>query len=290
MALMKKDLIKINDWLWEISKKYRGDMRVPARIYASEKMLEGIFKDKSLEQLVNLTTLPGIEKYALVMPDVHEGYGSPIGGVFSTNPENEGIISPGAVGYDQNCGVRLLKSNILFDDIKNHLSSLASEIQKSVPSGLGRGHLQKLSIAELDKILENGAQELIKRGYGIREDAENCEAGGKLNWADAAEVSITAKNRGRDQVGTLGSGNHFLEIQKVEKIFSIEGGEEAAKVFGLFENQIVIMIHTGSRGLGHQIATDYIRLMIQVMSKYGIFCLTGNWLARLLTRRKGKNF
>lgn len=263
--ITKKDLTKISNYLWEIPKSFRSDMRVPARIYADEKMLESVFKDKSLEQLVNLTTLPGIEKYALVMPDVHEGYGSPIGGVFATRV-SDGIISPGAVGYDQNCGVRLIYSNNSFDEIKNKLDDLATEIQKTVPSGLGRGHLKKLNIEELDKILEGGAQEIIKQGFGEKEDFEHCEANGRLNWADTSEVSETAKNRGRDQVGTLGSGNHFLEIQKVEEIYD----ENTAKVFGLFKNQVVIMIHTGSRGLGHQIATDYIRLMIQTMPKYGI--------------------
>ena len=170
------------------------------------------------------------------------------------------------MGYDINCGVRLLKSDVSADEIKNRLDDLATEIQRNVPSGLGRGRKIKLSINELDKILENGAQELIKQGYGKKEDMENCEANGRLEWADANEVSDTAKNRGRDQVGTLGSGNHFLEIQKVEEIFD----ENAAKIFGLFKNQAVVMIHTGSRGLGHQIATDYIRLMLQVMPKYNI--------------------
>ncbi len=271
--ISKRDLIKINDYLWEIPKSFRNDsldrlgikMRVPARIYADEKMLEQIFKDKSLEQLVNLATLQGIEKYSIVMPDCHEGYGSPIGGVFATRAK-DGIISPGAVGYDENCGVRLLKSDVSINEIKNKLDDLATEIQKNVPSGLGRGRQVKLSVDELDKILEGGAQELVKQGYGKEGDLENCEANGRLEWADASEVSDTAKNRGRDQVGTLGSGNHFLEIQKVGEIFD----EKAAEVFGLFKNQIVVMIHTGSRGLGHQIATDYIRLMLQVMPKYKI--------------------
>jgi len=260
-----KNLNKLTDYLWEIPKNFRKDMRVPARVYANEKMLNEIFRDKSLEQLVNLTTLPGIEKYALVMPDAHEGYGSPIGGVFASRI-SDGIISPGAVGYDQNCGVRLLYSSYSIKEIKAHLDNLATEIQKTVPSGLGKGHRIKLNIKELDKILEKGAQELIGQNYGTKEDIENCEANGRLEWADALEVSETAKNRGRDQVGTLGSGNHFLEIQKVEEIFD----DEAAKNFGLFKDQIVIMIHTGSRGLGHQIATDYIKLMLQVMPKYRI--------------------
>ncbi len=262
---IKKDLIKINNYLWEIPKSFRSDMKVPARIYASEKMLDKIFEDRSLEQLVNLATLPGVEKQVMVMPDVHEGYGSPIGGVFATRAV-DGIISPGAVGYDENCGVRFLYSNFSQGDVKDKLDLLAEEIQRTVPSGLGRGHKAKLSGGQLDKILAGGAQAIVAAGYGEKEDIENCEAGGKLLEADPKEVSETAKNRGRDQVGTLGSGNHFLEIQKVEKIFD----QEATKIFGLFEGQVGIMIHTGSRGLGHQIATDYIRLMISVMPKYGI--------------------
>ncbi len=261
----QKDLIKINDYLWEIPQTFRPDMRVPARIYASEKMLDQILQDKSLEQLVNLTTLPGIQKYSLVMPDCHEGYGSPIGGVFATRA-SDGIISPGAVGYDQNCGVRLLKSKSMAEEIKPALQSLATEIQKNVPSGMGRGRSAKASVAELDEILAHGAEEVVKQGYGQKADLEHCEAQGKLDWADPATVSAMAKKRGRDQVGTLGSGNHFLEIQKVAEIFD----EKTAQAFGLFENQVVIMIHTGSRGLGHQIATDYIRLMIQVMPKYNL--------------------
>lgn len=266
MAISKQNLIKISDYLWEIPKKFRSDMRVPARIYASEKMLDEIFKDKSLEQLVNLAALPGIVNYSLVMPDAHEGYGSPIGGVFATDPKNEGIISPGAVGYDINCGVRLLLSDLSGAEIKNRLDNLASRIQEEVPSGLGMGRKEKLSQSELDGYLENGAREAVRRGFGEEEDLKNCEAYGKLDWADAGEVSETAKRRGLGQIGTLGSGNHFLEIQKVEEIFD----EEAARAFGFFPNQATVMIHTGSRGLGHQIATDYIRLMLSVTEKYKI--------------------
>src|SRR4030042_43029 len=263
--LQKKDFKKISDWLWEIPKSFRQDMQVPARAYISEKMIEEVFKDKSLNQLVNVATLPGIIKYSLAMPDMHEGYGFPIGGVAAMDIES-GVISPGGVGYDINCGMRLLKSNYLEKDIKPHLEDLATEIQKEVPSGLGQGRQTKIDIVSLKKILEGGAQRLVEQGYGEKEDLENCESGGKLSQADASLVSERAKNRGRDQVGTLGSGNHFLEIQKVSEIFD----EKIAKDFGLFQDQIVIMIHTGSRGLGHQIATDYIRLMMQAMPKYKI--------------------
>ena len=263
--IQKKDFIKINHYLWEIPKSFRADMQVPARAYVTEKMLEESFKDRSLEQLVNVATLPGILKYSMAMPDMHEGYGFPIGGVAAMDMK-EGVISPGGVGYDINCGMRLLKSDYSEKDIKPYLDKLATEIQKEVPSGLGRGRQIKISLEQIDRILEGGARYLVEKGYGEKEDIENCEAGGKLERAEAFAVSSRAKNRGRDQVGTLGSGNHFLEIQKVGEIFD----EKVAEVFGLFKDQIVIMIHTGSRGLGHQIATDYIRIMMQAMAKYRI--------------------
>ena len=261
----KKDLRKLSDWLWEIPKDFREDMRVPARIYASEKMLNEVFRDKSLWQLVNTATLPGIVKYALAMPDMHEGYGFSIGGVVATDYK-KGVISPGGVGFDINCGVRLLISEYKDEEIRSYLDKVAKEIQKEVPSGLGRGHQKKVSFVEIEKILKRGAKRIVELGYGKKEDLENCESEGCIERADPTAVSSKAKERGRDQVGTLGSGNHFLEIQKVSEIYD----KKTAKIFGLFENQVVIMIHTGSRGLGHQIASDYIRLMIQAMSKYGI--------------------
>ena len=260
--MQKSDFKKISDWLWEITKSFRDDMRVPARAYVSERMLEESSKDKSLEQLVNISTLPGIQKYALAMPDMHEGYASPIGGVAAIRI-SDGIISPGMCGYDINCGMKLLKSEYTEKEIQPNLDKLATEIQKEVPSGLGRGRQIKLSIGEIDKILEGGVPYLVEKGYGGKEDIENCEASGKLDWADTTAVSNYAKNRGRDQVGTLGSGNHFLELQKVAEIFD----EKVAKTFGLFKDQIVIMIHCGSRGLGHQICTDYLREFIPLMER-----------------------
>jgi tRNA-splicing ligase RtcB len=261
----KSDFTKINNYLWEISKNYRQDMRVPARLYISEKMLEDVFRDRSLGQLVNVAILPGIVNYSLAMPDMHEGYGFPIGGVAAMDMKT-GVISPGGVGYDINCGMRLLKSDYKEEEIKNHLEKLATEIQKEVPSGLGRGRQIKLDTASIDRILEKGAQRVVEQGYGEKEDLENCESNGKLSQADVLLVSDHAKNRGRDQVGTLGSGNHFVEIQKVDEVFD----EKTAEIFGLFKEQVVIMIHTGSRGLGHQIATDYIRIMMKAMNKYNI--------------------
>ncbi len=283
--ISQKDFIKISDWLWEISKSFRGDMKVPARAFLSEKMLGEAFKDKSLEQLVNVATLPGIINYSIAMPDMHEGYGFPIGGVAAMDIKS-GVISPGGVGYDINCGMRLLESDYEVKDIKPYLENLATEIQKEVPSGLGRGRQLKLDIASINRILEDGAKRLVEQGYGEKEDLENCESQGKLPQADSSFVSDHAKNRGRDQVGTLGSGNHFLEIQKVEEIFD----ENVAKIFGLFQNQIVIMIHTGSRGLGHQIATDYIQTMMRAMSRYGIELPDRELAACPINSVEGKNY
>lgn len=264
--MQKKDLKKIENYLYEIPKSYRPDMRVPARIYADGKMLDKILTDRSLEQAVNVATLPGIVKYSLAMPDVHEGYGAPIGGVAAFNPKKGGIISPGMTGYDINCGVRLLRSELTFKQIKPYITALATQIQQDVPSGLGRGTGARLTEEELDQILNEGARWCIKKGFGKEEDLEFLEEGGCFSPADAKNVSIYAKKRGEDQVGTLGSGNHFLEIQKVEKIFD----KKVANIFGLFENQITFLIHTGSRGLGHQVATDYIKLMLINLPKYKI--------------------
>ncbi len=260
----KEDFKKINDYLWEIDQSFRSDMRVPARVYASEKLLQET-ENEALTQLVNTSTLPGIIKHVLAMPDIHSGYGPPIGGVGATEFP-EGVISPGFVGYDENCGVRLLLSDFSEEEIKNQLDSLAVEIQKEVPSGLGRGRLIKLSIGQINKVLEEGVPYLVKKGYGEKEDIEHCEHGGKIEEADAFCVSDRAKNRGRGQLGTLGSGNHFCEIDRVDQIFD----KETAKAFGLFEKQVVVFIHTGSRGLGHQNCTDYLKVVMPVFSKYGI--------------------
>jgi len=283
--ISRKNIRKISDYLWEIPKSFRADMRVPARIYISEKMLDSVFRDRSLNQLINVATLPGIINYSIAMPDIHEGYGFPIGGVAGIRVE-DGVISPGGVGYDINCGVRLLKSDYSETEIKSHLENLAVEIQKEVPSGLGRGRQIKLSIEQINKVLEGGAKKLVEQGYGEEQDIENCEAEGCLSLARASDVSERAKNRGRDQLGTLGSGNHFLEIQRVDEIFD----EKVSQVFGLFKKQIVIMIHTGSRGLGHQIATDYIKTMMRAMPKYNIRLPDRELAACPLNSPEGKRY
>lgn len=261
----KKNLEKIDDYLWEIPKSYRSDMRVPARVYATPEMLNEIINDRSLEQLVNVTTLPGIQKAAYAMPDIHEGYGFPIGGVAATSYP-DGVISPGGIGYDINCGVRLLASDLVMEDIKPTLEFLAESLYRAIPSGVGRHGRVKLEKKELDEVLENGINWAAGRGYASDTDARFIESNGCLPNADPDAVFQHAKERGHDQLGTMGAGNHFVEVDTVDKIFD----SKTARYFGLFENQVVVLIHTGSRGLGHQVATDYIRLMIDAMPKYNI--------------------
>ncbi|MDW8280027.1 MAG: RtcB family protein, partial [bacterium] len=250
---------------WEISQDFRKDMRVPARIFISQNMINEIINDNTLNQLINVATLPGIQKYAIAMPDAHEGYGFPVGGVAGFDIHS-GIISPGGIGYDINCGVRLLKSNLSYDEIKNYIKKLTEEIYKQVPSGVGCGGRLDLSYLELDKILKYGAKRIIEMGYGENEDINFIESQGCLTEANPDYVSKLAKDRGKDQLGTIGAGNHFVEIDKVVEVFD----ENIASKLGLFKNQICVLIHTGSRGLGHQIATDYIRYFLEILNKYKI--------------------
>ena len=261
----RSSIRKISGCLWEISRSHRSDMRVPARFYASGAMLDQILADRSLEQLVNVATLPGIVGFALAMPDIHEGYGFPIGGVAAFDLD-EGVISPGGIGYDINCGVRLLATPSSFESIREKIPDLAKEIYRQVPSGVGRGNKIAFSSAELDRVLREGARCMVELGYGEPGDLAHIESGGVLDVADPSQVSFQAKQRGQDQLGTMGAGNHFVEIDRIEAIFD----HEAAGRMGLFEGQVVIQLHTGSRGLGHQIATDYIRAMNHAMASYGI--------------------
>lgn len=260
-----EDLIKINDWVYEIPQEFRADMRVPARVFTNESMLEDILEDRSLWQLVNVATLPGIQKYALAMPDIHEGYGFPIGGVAGTAINDGGVISPGGIGYDINCGVRLLAGNLSSTDIKPYLEDFATELFNTVPSGVGQGGRITLVGKEMDEVLMMGARAMIERGYGVESDVVHCEEQGNMPGADAKAVSKEAKQRGSDQLGTLGSGNHFLEVQYVDEIFD----EQAARAFGLHKGMVTVMIHCGSRGLGHQTCTDYVRRMMPEMGKWG---------------------
>lgn len=262
----REDLIKVDDNSYEIPKSYRDDMRVPALIFANEQMLDDIVGDRSLWQLINVATLPGIQKYAIAMPDLHQGYGFPIGGVAAMAIDEGGVISPGGIGYDINCGVRLLVSNITRDEIKPYIERLATDLFNKVPSGVGKGGKLKLSIADLEKVLKSGAKRMLELGYGTERDLEFCEENGDMTGADPNLVSERAKKRGRDQLGTLGSGNHFLEVQAVEEIYD----EKAAQRYGLSVGLVTVMIHCGSRGLGHQICTDYVRAMLPKVSEFGI--------------------
>jgi len=262
----KKDMRRISPWLWEIPKGFRPDMRVDARVYVDEELLDDALNDKSMEQLVNTTTLPGVVGCALAMPDIHEGYGFPIGGVVATRYP-DGVISPGGVGYDINCGVRLLASEAYADEVAPHKNDLITAIYHTVPSGVGsKGAINSASNQQMDQVLAKGAAWAVSQGYGSREDLERLESQGCIPQADPNAVSKRARERGKDQLGTLGSGNHFLEIDRVTEIFD----REVAEAFGLFEGQLVFQIHSGSRGLGHQVCDDYIRVMRDAVPKYKI--------------------
>ncbi len=259
-------LEKVNDYAWRIP-KFRQGMRVPGIVYANDALLEKMQTDRTLEQCANVTHLPGIYKNAITLPDGHEGYGFPIGGVAATDYE-EGVISPGGVGYDINCGVRLLSTNFQEQDVRPKLAQLTGSIFENVPSGLGSRRKDfKITFSELDNLVTEGVQWLIHKGFGWPEDAAHCEEHGNMKNADPDKVSSTAKSRGLTQIGTLGSGNHFLEIQKVDKIFD----PRKAKVFGIQkEGQVTVMIHCGSRGYGHQVCSDYLRVMERAVQKYKI--------------------
>ncbi len=266
VALEQVPLEKVNDFMWRIP-KYKPQMKVPGMVFASKALLEKMQTDRTLWQCANVAQLPGIYKYAVTLPDGHEGYGFPIGGVAATDYEN-GVISPGGVGYDINCGVRLLSTTLVEKDIKPKLSVLAETIFRNVPSGLGSRRKDfTVSARDLESLVVEGVQWLIDCGLGWQGDAGHCEENGHMANANPDKVSNTAKSRGITQIGTLGSGNHFLEIQKVDKIFS----PRTAKVFGIEqEGQVMVMIHCGSRGYGHQVCSDYLRVMERAVQKYNI--------------------
>ncbi len=248
------NLNKIKENVYEIP--IEGNMKVPGIVYGSEKIIDAIKMDKTLEQVKNVAQLPGILVASIALSDAHQGYGFSIGGVAAFDMD-KGIISPGGVGYDINCGVRLLRTNLTKKDILKKQKEVVNGLYEKIPSGIGRGSKFNMTKNELKKILEGGARYLVEKGYGKKEDYLHAEEEGCLKNADAEKISDRAMKRGIGQLGTLGAGNHFLEVQYVEKIYD----EKAAKVFGLEENQVVIMIHCGSRGLGHQVASDYIKKM-----------------------------
>jgi tRNA-splicing ligase RtcB len=259
------DIKRLDKFLYEIPQSFREDMRVPAHFYADPVLLEQVLEDKSLEQLVNTATLPGVVNYTLAMPDIHQGYGFPIGGVVATELP-DGVISPGGVGYDINCGVRLLATHLTRQEIDPYLNDLATTLYANCPSGVGQGGSISLKAGDLDKIMENGAGWALKRGYASENDLERTEERGRIEGADPGKVSQRARKRGQEQVGTLGAGNHFIEVDMVEEVFD----ETAAQRTGLFPGQVTVQIHCGSRGFGHQICTDYVDHFQAAVRRYGL--------------------
>lgn len=259
------ELREVGERLWELSADARADMRVPARVFADRELLTQIAGDRSLEQLQNVATLPGIVDAALAMPDIHQGYGFPVGGVAATETP-DGVISPGGVGYDINCGVRLLVLPLSARELGARRRALVHEIGRRVPVGTGHGGALRLAGVALDGVLAQGPRALLARGIGTERDIEHTESGGCLVGADRAAVSQRARERGADQLGTLGSGNHFLELQRVRAILD----PAASTAFGLREDQVTVLIHSGSRGLGHQVCTDHVRRMDTALAHYRI--------------------
>jgi tRNA-splicing ligase RtcB (3'-phosphate/5'-hydroxy nucleic acid ligase) len=267
MAKSWKEIVhKIDDQRWEIRRSYKDGMQVPGLIFASEKMLDQIWEDKACEQVVDVSFLPGIVGHSLAMPDIHWGYGFPIGGVAATRVR-DGVVSPGGVGFDINCGVRLLRTNLSAEEVKPQIEKLIYTLFSNIPSGLGSEGRLRLNQKDLEKVLRKGAAWAIEQGMGESDDLVFTEESGCLKGADPDKVSEKAKKRGLPQLGTLGSGNHFLEIQVVDKIFE----PETARAMGILEaGQVLVLIHTGSRGLGYQVCDDYIRVMGTAVQRYGI--------------------
>ena len=263
--IRKQDLHRINDYLWEIPTSFHPEMNVPVWIFADEDLIEDALGDLSLTQAVNVACLPGLVGHVAIMPDVHQGYGMPIGGVMASRVP-EGIISPGAVGYDINCGVRVLASSIEYQSAIPYLNDLASTLYRNCPSGVGKGGSLSLSAEEFDRVCRQGARWALAQGYATKEDLERTEEFGCLEEADPDKASQRAKQRGKGQVGTLGAGNHFLEVDVVEEVFD----SEAAAVMGLQEGCLAVQIHCGSRGFGHQICTDYVQDFQWAVINYGI--------------------
>jgi len=262
------DVKKIEENIYEIPPHKIGkfQMKVPARIYANSYIMDKIKEDRTLDQIANVATLKGIKKHALALSDAHQGYGFCIGGVAGTKADT-GMISPGGVGYDINCGVRLLRTNLYEKEVREVLPNLLDAIYKNIPSGLGSSGKIDVSYQELDNLVENGLNWALDKGYAIEEDLKHCEENGRLKGGDSSLISRKAKQRGNGQVGSLGSGNHFLEIQKVDQIYN----KEVAKKLGIHDkNQVTVMIHTGSRAFGHQVCTDSLRMVEKAMKQYNI--------------------
>ncbi len=281
MSEIKLEKLDDNRWLLPQT----GSMRVPGIIYANEKIYDLLKNDESAKQVANVAQLPGIVNYSLAMPDIHWGYGFPIGGVAAFDLDT-GVVSPGGVGYDINCGCRLMATELTLHDIKDTVKDLTTALYKRIPTGVGSTGYVKLSGKDQKKVLEEGAKWAIKNGFGSLQDLETTEDGGCLSGADPEQVSTRALERGKQQLGTLGSGNHFLEIEVVQEIFD----EPAAQAFGLRKGQIVVMIHTGSRGLGYQICDDYLALMVKHQSETGIALPDRQLACTYLASQRGRNY
>ncbi len=266
MAPWQGKLVRVDDYRWKIPQDYKEGMRVPGLIYASEEMVKSICEEQTPEQVANVAFMPGIVGHSLAMPDIHWGYGFPIGGVAAMDVK-DGVVSPGGVGYDINCGVRLLRTDLREPDVRPRIANLVDVLFRDVPSGLGSEGKIRVGQKEMKELVVEGAGWAVRRGLGYDEDLSVTEENGCLGGADPSKISDRAAKRGMSQAGTLGSGNHFLEIQVVKEIYD----SDAASVMGIEEiGQILILIHTGSRGLGHQVCTDHLRIMEKAVSKYGL--------------------
>ncbi|MFC2025797.1 RtcB family protein [Chloroflexota bacterium] len=279
------DMIQISSYEWEIPASFRSDMRVPVRIFATRKLLEKVMTDRSLEQAVNSATLPGLVGQVMVMPDMHQGYGFPIGGVAATRYP-DGVISPGGIGYDINCGVRLLTSQISYHTVRDRLDELAITINNHCPSGVGKKGFLRLTEQELNRVCREGSRWAYKNGYANELDLRRTEEGGCLEGANPRNVSKRAKERGRPQLGTLGAGNHFIEVDIVDNIVA----PGAAQVLGLEEGNLVVQIHCGSRGFGHQICSDYVRELQKAVHRFGIKLPDRELVCAPLNSPEGRNY
>ncbi len=282
----KKILQKVDEWRWILPQEYKPGMRVPGLIYASEEMLDQMSEDMAIEQVANVAFLPGIVGYSLAMPDIHWGYGFPIGGVAAMRLE-DGVISPGGVGFDINCGTRLIRTVLMEEEVRPKLRELVNQIFRDVPSGVGSEGLIRVAIKEMDQVLVKGARWAVENGYGWPEDLETIEGGGALPGANPEKVSRRAKERGAPQLGTLGSGNHFLEIQVIDHIYD----PEKAAVMGIYqEGQVVVFIHCGSRGLGHQTCEDYLEVMEESIKRYNIHLPDRQLACAPIRSREGQDY
>jgi len=284
--MSKVPLKLVSDYTWVIPKNFKECMNVDAIVFADDYLLKKMEEDLTLVQAANVACLNGVVKAVYVMPDGHQGYGFPIGGVAAMRYD-DGVISPGGVGYDINCGVRLLRTNLSYNDVKDKVKDLIDEIFRNVPSGVGSTGKVRLSLSELDRVLEEGVEWAVGKGFGWYEDLDHIEERGRMEAADASKVSKVAKERGAPQLGTLGAGNHFLEVQVVDKIYA----PDIAKKIGIeYEGQITVMVHTGSRGLGHQVASDYLMIMERAMKKYGINPPDRELAAVPINSREGEDY